>query len=71
MRDNEKMENINGETGVLRKRSSVLDYHIEEIKKYREMGVSISSIYKIVKGRLPDRGITYNGFYRFCKRRGL
>ncbi len=65
--------NKNNETGVLQNnnRSSIFDYHFNEIKELRKLDLSISSVFKIIKNKLPSYGATYNGFYRYCKRKGL
>lgn len=52
-------------------RVSVLDIKIEDIKKLRGMGVSLASIHKIINCELPENGVTYSGFYRYCKRKNL
>ncbi|WP_331775006.1 hypothetical protein [Sulfurospirillum sp. 1612] len=53
-------------------KKSVLDDYIDEIKMYLEMDVGIASIWKILSNKnLKNKNITYNGFYKYCKRRGL
>ena len=54
------------------KRASILDVYRDEIEKYIEIGVSLRSVWKIIKEKLPE-GVTvsYPGFYRYCKRRGI
>jgi len=69
MRDNENKS----KTGALRKsnRSSIFDYHVDEIIDLRKLNLSMASIFKIIKHKLPESGATYNGFYRYCKRKEL
>lgn len=63
------------EEGKIRKKrgkKSILDDYIDEIKMYIEMEIGIASIWKILSTqKLKNRKITYNGFYRYCKRKGL
>ena len=50
---------------------SVLSPHLKEIKELRAKRVSLMSIWKIINYKLKEedtKKITYNGFYRFCKR---
>lgn len=63
--------NLREEKQVKQNRASVLDLKIEDIKKLREKGVSLASIHKIINSELPSNGVTYSGFYRYCKRKNL
>jgi len=67
MRDNE--------TGVLqkkRKNASIFDEHLEEIKCLLDFGLSILKTYEKILEKLPNnKTSSYNGFYRFCQRRGI
>jgi len=68
MRDNENIS----ETGMLQKagRASVLDYHIDEIKKYRKLKLNATAIHKMIQNKIPG-GISYNGVLSYIKRNKL
>ncbi len=54
------------------KRASILDFYVYRIKQLIDTGASIRSVWKIILKELPEGvNISYPGFYRFCKRRGL
>lgn len=48
-------------------RSSILDYHYSEIKKYREIGVSLMAISKIINDKLPNK-LTYRSYQIYCQK---
>jgi hypothetical protein len=51
---------------------SVLDLYRSEIEEFVKTGASLRSIWKILSSKMPENAqITYNGFYRYCKRKGL
>lgn len=50
---------------------SILDLYFDEIKNQLEIGLSIAKVYKKINVKLPNNGISYNGFYRYCKRNNI
>jgi hypothetical protein len=51
---------------------SVLDLYRSEIEEFVKTGASLRSIWKILSSKMPnDVQISYVGFYRYCKRKGL
>ncbi|MFA7572053.1 MAG: hypothetical protein WCY75_12500 [Sulfurimonadaceae bacterium] len=51
---------------------SVLDLYRSEIEEFVKTGASLRSIWKILSSKMPDDvQISYVGFYRYCKRKGL
>ncbi|MDX1808927.1 MAG: hypothetical protein R3331_05270 [Sulfurospirillaceae bacterium] len=51
---------------------SILDLYRQEIEEFVKTGASLRSIWKILSHKMPNNvQITYNGFYRYCKRKGL
>ncbi len=48
---------------------SVLDLYKDEIEKLIQMGVSVRSAWRIISSKMNEETkITYNGFYRYCRR---
>lgn len=48
-------------------RPSILDYHYDEIKKYREIGVSLMAIPKIINDKLPTK-LSYRIYAIYCEK---
>jgi len=74
MKRNMSMKDEKKETCVLRKRgkASVLDCHVDEIRYLLNFGLSFAKTYDKILEKLPsNKQISYNGFYRFCKRNRL
>ena len=65
-----KMRDEKIEISERKRKISILDLYFDEIKNQLDIGLSIAKVYKKINEKLPDRGISYNGFYRYCKRRG-
>lgn len=53
-------------------KASILDLHKDEIKQLIQIGVSIRSAWCIIKNKIPlDNPISYDGFYKYCKRKKI
>jgi len=51
---------------------SVLDLYKDEIEKLIQMGVSVRSAWSIIINKIPiDNPISYDGFYKYCKRKKI
>ena len=58
------------ENSRARKNSSVFERYIDEIESCLVYGLSISQTYKKILPKI-EKHVSYNGFYRYCKRKGL
>lgn len=48
---------------------SILDLYRSDINELLSTGASIRSVWKIISARMPNNlSMSYNGFYRYCKR---
>jgi hypothetical protein len=48
---------------------SILDLYRTDIAELISTGASIRSVWKIISAKMPDNiQMSYNGFYRYCKR---
>lgn len=54
----------------MRPRGTVFDEHIEEIRKYTELGIAPKSIYPLILPKL-DKKVSATALWRFCVTRGL
>jgi len=72
MKDNESQHEteVIEEGNIRKKRWSILDYHLEEIKTLRKLGLNAVAIHKIVKNKVPN-GISYNGVLSYINRNHL
>jgi len=51
---------------------SILDLYKKEIEEYIKIGASLRSIWKIICSKMPtEQKISYDGFYKYCKRKGI
>jgi len=50
-----------------KKRASILDFFYDEIKDFREKGVSVMAISKIINPKLPKK-LTYNSYLNYCRK---
>lgn len=63
-------KNMEGKETKKAKRTSILDYHLEEIKELRKLDLNSMAIYKIIKSKVPQ-GIGYDAVLRYIKRERL
>lgn len=51
---------------------SVLDIYRLEIEEFVKTGASLRSVWKIMCSKMPtEQKISYDGFYKYCKRKGI
>lgn len=51
------------------KKISILDLYRPQIEELIKTGASIRSVWKIISAKMPNNiQMSYNGFYRYCKR---
>ena len=51
---------------------SILDIYKKDIEALIETGASIRSVWKIICSKIPtEQKISYDGFYKYCKRKGI
>ena len=63
------MENVDVKK-VRKRRASVFDPYIEEVKEYIEIGISARAMHKLISKKMTDK-FTYDGFYAWLKRSSL
>jgi len=54
----------------IRRRASVFDPYMEEVKEYIEIGISTRAMHKLVSKKMSVK-FTYDGFYAWLKRNSL
>lgn len=53
-------------------KKSILDLHRDEIKNLIKIGVSVRSTWSIITNKIPlNNPISYDGFYKYCKRKKI
>jgi hypothetical protein len=54
------------------KKVSILDLYRSQIEELIHTGASIRSVWKIISAKMPENvQMSYNGFYRYCKRNDI